>query len=251
MTLKWRIANMKLLTLETAKTAKTEKLGILTGVLFLSPHKESGCMNTCPYADGCQTTCLNTSGRLKFDGAKAARVRRTTWFKNDRPGFLTALRADIEALIRKAVRENKDPAVRLNGLSDLRWEKIDPDLFNDFPEVMFYDYTKDRTRYLEYLGAINSGDMVDANPDWQWFANYHLTFSAGSNTTDGEILEILEQGGTVAMVFHDIPKFYNCGTTCVLIDGDTHDARWKDPPSVIIGLKAKGAAKKSTGQFIR
>ena len=226
---------MKLLTLETAKNAKTAKLNVLTDVLFLAPHKESGVMNTCPYADGCEKTCLNTSRRLRFDAARDARIRRTKWFKTDRPGFLAALREDIEALVRKAVREGKAPAVRLNGLSDLSWEKIDPDLFTDFPEVMFYDYTKSRARYCSWLLALKGLDGY-------WPKNYHLTMSAGAGWTDTDTKSILNAGGTVAIVYHELPEH--------AINGDEHDARWLDPAPCIVGLKAKGAARKTDAPFV-
>jgi hypothetical protein len=37
----------RLLTVQNAKTRKGEKLGILTGILYLAPANESGVMNTC------------------------------------------------------------------------------------------------------------------------------------------------------------------------------------------------------------
>jgi hypothetical protein len=38
------------------------------------------------------------------------------------------------------------PAVRLNGTSDDPWERVCPELFTRFPQVQFYDYTKDPRR---------------------------------------------------------------------------------------------------------
>jgi len=231
---------MKLLSESSAKIAKTNKgTGYLTAVLFLAPHKESGCMNTCPYADGCEATCLNTSGRLKFDSARAARVRRTEWFKNDRAGFVAQLHKDITVLERKGKRLGKPVAVRLNGLSDLRWERIAPDLFTEHPDVQFYDYTKGLVRYQEWR-------RTSVFPK-----NYHLTFSA-SPSSSRHLSAILRWGGTVAMVFHDVPPGLEMEHGHVpVIDGDTHDARWLDPKGVIVGLKAKGAAVKSSVQFVR
>ncbi len=80
---------MKLLTVENAKTIKGESLGYLTGILYLAPSNESGVMNTCVMAtEGCKTGCLYGAGRAAiFPAVKAARIRKTIEFHNDREGF--------------------------------------------------------------------------------------------------------------------------------------------------------------------
>src|SRR5690349_2182943 len=112
---------MKLLTVENAKTIKGEKLGYLTGILYLAPANESGVMNTCPKSSaGCRASCLFTAGRAAiFPPIIAARVRKTRWYAEDREGFKAQLRKDIAALVRRAKRERLKPAVRINGTSDL------------------------------------------------------------------------------------------------------------------------------------
>lgn len=241
---------MKLLTLETAKNAKTKKQGILTGVLFLAPHKSCGAANLCPYADGCQKLCLDTSGRLQFDTAERARLERTYWYLCDRAGFIVALKDDIEALERKAQREGLKPAVRLNGLSDLSWERIAPELFGMFPDVEFYDYTKNPGRYFRFLEGEPWPDnyhyfrFLEGKP---WPHNYHLTFSRGENCPDSHVRYILNRGGTVAIVFDHVPDTWSGYR---VVDGDKHDARWLDPQGVVVGLKAKGKARHSTSGFV-
>jgi hypothetical protein len=67
---------------------------------------------------------------------------------------------DIRKLVRICERDNLRPAVRLNGTSDIAWEREWRELFDMFPQVQFYDYTKDPSRlaYSHYLPT-----------------NYHLT----------------------------------------------------------------------------
>ncbi len=105
----------------------------------------------------CWMYCLDESGRGVFDNVQEARQRRAALFLKDRPAYKAQLVKEIKALVRKAKRENKRPAVRLNGTSDLRWERIFPELFDMFPDVTFYDYTK--------------------VPGRKTPPNYHLTFS--------------------------------------------------------------------------
>src|SRR6267154_5141933 len=106
----------KLLTIENAKTIKGEKLGYLTGILYLAPANESGVMNTCQYAsEGCKADCLFTAGRGVFESVHTARVKKTLWLHNDREGFVSQLRKDITSLVRSAKRQRLTPAIRLNG----------------------------------------------------------------------------------------------------------------------------------------
>ena len=227
---------MKLLTVENAKTVKGESLGYLTGILYLAPANESGVMNTCQFAtEGCKAACLYTAGRASmFPAIGQARVRKTVWLKNDRVGFMAQLRRDIEALARKAARQGLLPAVRLNGTSDMPWMALQ--LSAEYPTIQFYDYTKipkawQRTR-----------------------SNYHITFSL-SESNQAEALAALQHGLNVAVVFmipksQPLPESYH---GVPVIDGDAHDLRFLDAHrlGLIVGLHAKGRAKKDTSGFVQ
>jgi hypothetical protein len=81
--------------------------------------------------------------------------------------------------------------------------------------------------------------------------NYHLTFSYSENNAV-DCLECLEHGINVAMVFdtkrgQPLPKTW-CNYK--VIDGDLSDLRFKDPKGVIVGLRAKGRAKKDCTGFV-
>lgn len=231
---------MKLLSVNAdAKTVKGVKIGVLTGILYLAPSDESGVMNTCKHASkGCRAACLFTAGRGKFSNVRAARIAKTVRFAQDQTQFMLDLVDDIAALIKKATKENLVPAVRLNGTSDIRWENVllnGKNVMQIFPNVQFYDYTKDTSRML----TLAAGKLP---------ANLHLTFSK-SESNDSCVKEAVALGVNVAVVFSGktLPATY-LGRP--VINGDDSDVRFNDPIGVVVGLKAKGKAKHDTSGFV-
>lgn len=222
---------MKLLGKGNTKTLKGEKKGYQTYILHLAPSKLSG-YQTCPMASqGCAAACLNTAGRGRFTKIQEARIKKTRWFFEDRTTFMHQLVKDINAAIRKADRENMIPVIRLNGTSDIRWETVPVSGYSNimelFPTVQFYDYTKMTNR-------INLP------------ANYHLTFSR-SETNDQDVHKMIQQGYNVAAVFETLPVTYR---NLPVISGDDTDLRFLDPKGVVVGLTAKGKAKKDASGFV-
>jgi len=225
---------MKLLSLSTdAKTIKGEKIGVLTGILYLAPANVSG-YEVCPRrSKGCTDACLYTAGRGVFKSVKNARIKKTKLFFENRDVFLDLLYKDIKALIKKADKNNMTPAVRLNGTSDIEWTRFK--IMKDFPDVQFYDYTKVLNRLSKSI------------PN-----NYHLTFSK-NETNDEDCDHALKLGFNVAAVFNTkkgeaLPKLYKEHT---IYNGDETDVRFKDPKGgYIIGLIAKGNAKKDDTGFV-
>ena len=228
-----------------AKTIKGDKLGILTGVLYLAPADVSG-HEVCPKASaGCKAACLYTAGRGVFTSTQNARIAKTQRFFADREGFMADLVSDIKALIRKANREGLVPAVRLNGMSDIAWEKIRVtvdgveyrNLMFAFPDLQFYDYTKIRGRKSALA-----------------LPNYHLTFSlAEDNDDDAEIA--IREGYNVAVVM-DLKKTDPKPSVWKghpVVDGDDTDVRFFDPKKGghVVALFAKGKARKDTSGFVR
>ncbi len=222
---------MKLLTLGNTKTVKGETLGYQTYIMHLAPSTLSG-YNTCPMASaGCAAACLNTAGRGRFTATQEARIRKTKYFFEERASFMLQLVKDIEAAIRKAGRENMTPVFRLNGTSDIRWETVPVvggfrNIMERFPTVQFYDYTK----------LANRRDIP---------SNYHLTFSR-SESNDGYVVEMMNRGVNVAVVFDTLPEMY---LGAKVIDGTETDLRFLDEKGVIVGLLAKGKAKKDNSGF--
>ena len=97
-----------------------------------------------------------------------------------------------------------------------------------FPTVQWYDYTK----------IANRRDLP---------ANYHLTFSLAESNLDNA-KQALRNGMNVAAVFRKVPRVF---LGHAVMDGDATDLRFLDPKPVIVGLKAKGKAKKDTSGFVQ
>jgi hypothetical protein len=224
----------------STKTVKGEKLGFLTGIVYLVPDEK-----LCPLARaaGCLVPCLATAGRGAFNSVQKARKAKTVFFSDQQKSFLVSLAADIHALQQRAIRLGMTPLIRLNGTSDLSWEKYPvrkssgyyyANIFEAFPNVQFYDYTK-------VLGRKVKG-----------IKNYHLTFSAADGN-DGDVNKAISQGYNIATVFGikktvPMPELY-LGTP--VYNGDESDLRFLDPKGVIVGLYAKGKAKKDTSGFVK
>ena len=211
------------------KMAKGEKYGYKTAILHLAPYKLSG-KNVCPKASKeCIAFCLNTSGRGQMNSVQQARINKTNLFWKDRKKFLEQLSLEIGQLKKRAASQGFKFAVRLNGTSDLAWHRFSS-LMQDHPDVIFYDYTK-VYNHLDH-------DLK----------NYKITFSA-SESNNTECAAALAAGHNVAYVFKDkLPKKFQGRR---VIDGDKHDLRFLDPRGVVVGLLAKGSAKKAAaGGFI-
>lgn len=226
-----------LITSGDAKTIKGEKLGYRTGIMYLSPADSSGIINVCPKAStGCKAMCLNTAGRGQMAMVQQVRLARTLFLKENPAEFANQLEKEITSLVFSAKRANMIPAIRINGTSDLpklampiaeRWENYQSGF------VQFYDYTK------------------IPQPWKRVRKNYDITFSR-SETNEKDCLAALDNGINVAVVFstkkgEKLPdEFWGYE----VINGDEHDLRFLDKKGVVVGLTAKGRAKKDTSGFV-
>lgn len=218
-----------------AKLAKSVEGWMILG-LQLAPSTISG-RNVCPNASkGCAAACLFTAGRGAMSNVMQGRINKTKWFFEDQNSFMAQLHAEIAMAEFQAGYEGRKLAVRLNTISDISWEKKlhnGKSLMEHFPNVQFYDYTKNPQRALSYgLGTMP--------------ANYHLTFSR-SEENEEQAKIILANGGNVAVVFGgELPATWQGKP---VFSGDESDARFLDPRNVVVGLKAKAKAKKDTSGF--
>ena len=222
---------MKLLSTSNAKLEKGEKFGYLSYGLSLAPSTLSG-KNFCSHASaGCKAACLNTAGMGVYKTVQAGRLRRARLFIENRAGFLAQLEKEIEAAVKRANKVKLTLCVRLNVLSDLPFENLG--IIQKFPSVQFYDYTANPKRAISFLNK-------------ELPANYHLTFSRKeSNQAQTELLASM--GMNIAAVFASMPENY---LNKPVIDGDESDLRFLDSKGVIVGLKAKGKARKDTSGFV-
>jgi hypothetical protein len=238
---------VRLISIDTnAKTVKGQKEGYLTGILYIAPANLSG-YNTCALAEkaGCIAACLNTAGLGGvYSSIQDARIKKAKMFFEQREAFMHNIVKDIELLIKRAAKKGFTPLVRLNGTSDIKWENIYFDytfmhgkvrsinIFELFPEIQFYDYTK-----------IPNRDNLPKN--------YDLTYSYSGVLSYQKYLDIaIKKGMRIAAVFRtekNIPKKYR-GMIC--IPGDNTDIRHIEPKGVIVALYAKGKAKKDYSGFV-
>ncbi len=244
---------MNLLSVGNPKTLKGMKQGYNTYILHLAPASLSG-HNTCPKAtEGCKAACLNTSGRGGMfkkgeftNNIQKARIRKTVLFYDNRTEFMSLLVKDITLAIKQSARMNLVPVIRLNGTSDIAFEKYSvikdgieySNIFSAFPELTFYDYTKILGRKVNDI------------------SNYSLTFSAADGN-DNDVIEAIKQGYNIAMVFGikktlPMPEYQKVGNKVMpVFNGDESDLRFLDPDNHIVGLYAKGKAKKDITGFVK
>lgn len=216
---------------------KTAKNLLNTFILYLSPFTQNSFgINICPRASpGCIASCLFSAGRGVFSNVISARQNKTEFYLKDKTEFLEMLKSELINISKKAVNNNEKIAIRLNGTSDLDFVAIIKNrlLFDilSLPNLIFYDYTKIIGKALKYLNT----------------ENYFVTLSLAEDSILSDIKHALTLGINVSAVFkNQIPESL-LGFT--VIDGDKTDIEMISNRGVILGLKAKGKAKKDTTGF--
>jgi hypothetical protein len=220
-----------------ATNTKTAKNDLETFILYMAPADQVTGLNLCPFAShGCKASCLYSAGRGKFSNVQASRINKSKFWGFDRSNFYIQLANELLHIHDKAIKQGKEIAIRLNGTSDIdhlylleRYSGIDF-LDNFYSNLLFYDYTKNPNHISRYKNT-----------------RYKITFSR-SETNEIEAKKILKLGGNVAVVFAgELPEFY---LGYPVINGDLTDLRYFDPVNVVVGLKAKGDAKKDLSGFV-
>jgi len=224
-----------LLSVDTnAKTVKGQSKGYRTGILYLAPASVSNVINVCLFASpACRAACLYSAGRGAFTSVQKARIAKTKLFVSDKHAFVEKLKLNVSKLVSNCIKTKAIPTVRLNGTSDINWERYS--VIQAFNKVQFYDYTKNYFRMNLFL-------------DGKLPSNYSLTFSR-SETNESQCLDVLARGGNVAVVFRGkvLPTHWQ---GFPVINGDENDLRFLDPKGVVVGLTAKGKAKTDTSGFV-
>ena len=215
------------------KKGNTKDSNYITTIMHLRPVST----RICPYQDiaKCKAACLNTAGLGGvYPSIQKSRQTKTDLFLNDRETFMTMLYKDIEKFVRFCEKKNKKPAIRLNGTSDIQWETIKHEgvtVFEKFPQVQYYDYTKIPTRKISHI------------------PNYHLTWSySEANQKYANYFDKLKYNIAVVFSSKTLPPMFK---GLKVIDGDKTDMRFLDGNKrVVVGLKAKGKAKTDTSGFV-
>jgi len=230
----------------STKVIKGLKKGVKTAVMYLAPHLDSG-SNLCPWASpGCIEVCLKSSGHMALDMNGIVRLLKSLYYRLFRADFMADLAEDIDRLQRSAERAGMVAAVRLNGTSDILWERTG--IMAAFPGVQFYDYTKAPLARRPNLPA-----------------NYHLTFSLSERPDSmAHALEWMDAGHNAAAVVSSIAgetridaaraaaamlrsgDWHGYPTT----DGDETDVRFWDEGGRWVILYAKGDATRDSSGFV-
>jgi len=224
----------------------------LTHVMYMPPSDSSGLKNFCPWATpGCRAVCLGiASGRMNHGAEKLAnrsfdweltdvtkaQLKRAELFVSNRKAFIALMIVEITRHVNKAAKKGIKAASRPNGSTDILWEHVASQLFEIFPDVQFYDYTK---------APLNTR----ANKP----QNYHITYSFAETIKNQlEAEKYVAAGFNAAVVFktdkYNLPKEFR---GMPVLNGDLHDMRFKDASGHYVGLSAKGAAKKDTSGFVQ
>jgi hypothetical protein len=215
----------------TTTISKLEKNREVTAGLSLPPHTSSDIANLCAFADSCAETCVAFSGNGGFNTTQLSRIAKLEFAIEHPAAFATLLWNEVDDLQRK--QGQKQIAIRLNVYSDIRWERVAPQLFADFPKVNFYDYTKHTVR---------------SRPEIWIPENYSLTYSVSEKTTPAELAQATNAGRNLAVVvgirsgklsdgsYRPIPKTWMGMPT---IDGDIRDDRHNDPQNAVVILRRK------------
>lgn len=268
----------RLFSTDSAKASKAGEYGYLNAIHYMAPHDSAGVGNLCSHASWqCIALCLGThSGQAAMvsdleNGTNATRESRklkARLFMAHRQDYMNRLARDIVKLEQQADREGLALCVRLNGSTDIAWERISfviddktsaklaahfgndeschidstyyagrvMTLLQLFPHIQFVDYTKNPNR----MGKTPS--------------NLHLTLSySGDNLA--ACLAALKRGHNVAVVFGEgLPRDWHGHS---VIDGDLHDLRHLDPirpngeRGIVVGLSPKGlTAKRDNSGFV-
>ena len=229
--------------------AKTSKNSLETFILYMSPaDQNSKGADLCPFrSKGCTSACLYTAGRGKFNNVQRDRMNKSEYFIRDKKTFLSQLALELKAINKRQLKKGTTAAIRLNGTTDVDFlyllkNRVGLDALQ-LEGLVFYDYTKDPHRVKRYAGT-----------------NYTLTFSRAEDN-EPQALEILKNSGIVSAVFAEkLPQFYK---GFEVFDGDKADdimikaskavkvlKRTRKGQGLILGLKAKGDAKKDTSGFV-
>ncbi len=228
---------MKKLLSKGSSNAKTKKNDRPTKILYMMPSEVGG-KEMCPFATtGCRAACLNTAGMGVFSNVQESRYNRTLMYVREKKKFLEQIAKEVNGSAKFYARKGEEFAVRLNGTSD---QPLVESLIKQeglHKNIVLYDYTKNPKKAGERYYP--SGHR------------YVVTLSySGENEKD--CVDALERGANSAVVFSTkkdnvLPDTWN---GFKVVDGDVRDDLMLDVSGVVLGLRAKGKAKKDTSGFV-
>jgi hypothetical protein len=130
---------------DSPKAVKAQKYGLLNAINYMAPHRLAGVGDLCPHASkGCVALCLgeHSGAAALYPAVLKSRIAKAQLLMRDRPQFLKEMTAGIRRARATAKRQKLKLCVRLNGATDIAWERLAPVIFADNADLQFVDYTK-------------------------------------------------------------------------------------------------------------
>ena len=197
----------------------------------------------------CRALCLGFSGHAKasilafgLKESKVVRARRikTRLFFEDRDTFMNIMRYEIDKAVQFAKMNDCGFSVRINCMSDIdpcqfRYEDSSRNILDMYPDVVFYDYSKEFDRFYET----------------EIYPNYHLTYSYDGKNWDN-CVDMLRKGRNVAVVFES-PVVPVAWRGYPVIDGTKTDLRYLDEQGgkIVYLLFHRPASAYKSGKYKR
>jgi hypothetical protein len=207
--------NTKIKKTNKSGTYRVASLSLMPDLILCPASKAADCLNS----------CLVHSGRGVFPSVAAGRQWRADLWHQDKKQFLERLTKELDNFSKLCKKNKVSPAVRLNVLSDINWERYG--IPQKFPEIFFFDYTK-------------RADRLGKTP-----SNYKLIFSySGRDQYQNQVKKALLTDSPLAVVFRG--GFPSTFLNRPVIDGDNSDLTNVMAGPVVIGLKAKGKPANNT-----
>lgn len=250
---------------DSAKAIKASKYGYLNAIHYMAPASTGGYGNLCASASPeCIALCLGTySGQAAMvadlengtNSVRESRKNKARLFMTQRGAYMNEMARSIVKVVLKARAMGVVPCLRLNGSTDIAFERVSFDVEAKTARALSALYpTKDWTRTLTTLVALFADvQFVDytkiANRLGKAPKNLDLTLSYSARNSF-DCVKALLAGHNVAIVFSDgLPESF---AGFPVIDGDQHDLRHLDRKGgFIVGLSPKGAkAKKERNGFV-
>jgi hypothetical protein len=202
-------------------------------VTYLAAERSSGVANLCPWATPqCVSGCLQTSGHLGMSNGQIAMKSRTEFLVSFPVEFLICLIDETERHAKRIAKCGKKMAQRLNGTSDIPWERNEwiMAVLRSVGVSQHFDYTKGARR-------------ISTN-------SYYLAHSVTERTNVNDVKPL-------AVMIIDTPRNSAMPTTwngMPVIDGDhaNGDLRFLDPAlnsDAVVCLRPKGKLQGAIGSL--
>lgn len=234
----------------SSKVERAGGLDVLTVVAYLAPDGVTPGGTLCPWAtDGCRSACLaENTGRMSMGNVAPGRTRKALLWRLFPMHFVAGLQRELRRHVGRAARLGKAPAVRLNGTTDIRWERYRGVLMDVFPQVSFYDYTKApaRARGLSsmpsnYVLCYSVSERAESLSE----ARRYIAAGHGAAIVVAGTSETKKAAKVAAASVIDAGSYFGMPTS----DGDAHDFRPADAGTLAV-LYAKGDALTDHSGFV-